>query len=51
MISHAEAAQKYSHMKRELAEKYPHDIDSYIDGKNRFVKEIERKALEWRKRC
>ncbi len=44
LIAHPEAALKYSKLKRELANKYPNDIDSYMDGKNAFIKEIDRKA-------
>ncbi|NET02508.1 MAG: GrpB family protein [Sphaerospermopsis sp. SIO1G1] len=47
MISHPQDAHQYSKLKRELAQKYPHDIDSYIDGKNDFVKEKEIKAKDW----
>ncbi|MBD2185640.1 GrpB family protein [Planktothrix sp. FACHB-1355] len=45
IIAHPEDAQKYSELKRELANKYPRDIESYMDGKDEFIKEIERKAL------
>lgn len=46
-IAHPEIAQKYSELKRELAKKYPEDIQSYMNGKNGFIKEVEKKALEW----
>jgi GrpB-like predicted nucleotidyltransferase (UPF0157 family) len=53
---HPEDAQKYSELKQELAQKYPHDIEGYMDGKDGFIKEIDslqerlrqRKAAEWR---
>ena len=32
-----------------LAEKYPNDIESYMDGKSDFIQEIDRKAAEWRR--
>jgi GrpB-like predicted nucleotidyltransferase (UPF0157 family) len=44
---HPEEAQTYSILKQALAEKYPHDIDGYIDGKAGFIQEIDRKAAEW----
>jgi GrpB-like predicted nucleotidyltransferase (UPF0157 family) len=48
MRSHPEAAQEYSELKQQLAQKYPHDIESYMDGKNGFIQEIDRKAAAWR---
>jgi GrpB-like predicted nucleotidyltransferase (UPF0157 family) len=33
---------KYSNIKFEMAEKYPHNIDAYIDGKSEVVREIYR---------
>ncbi|TAE61088.1 MAG: GrpB family protein [Nostocales cyanobacterium] len=51
MISHPEDAHKYSHLKCELAKKYPHDINSYMDGKDSFIQEIDKKAKEWKKIC
>lgn len=47
MIAHPEAAQKYSDLKRRLAKEYSEDIEGYMDGKDKFVKEMEKKALEW----
>ena len=46
-IAHPEVAQNYSELKRELAKTYPEDIQSYMNGKNGFIKEVEKKALEW----
>jgi GrpB-like predicted nucleotidyltransferase (UPF0157 family) len=48
MIAHPEAAQQYSELKRKLAKQYPQDIEGYMDGKDEFVKRMEKKALEWR---
>ncbi|KKD37558.1 GrpB family protein [Limnoraphis robusta] len=47
LIAHPEDAQKYSLLKQELAAKYPHDIEAYMDGKDSFIKEMEKKAIEW----
>ncbi|MFW9909974.1 MAG: GrpB family protein [Candidatus Thorarchaeota archaeon] len=47
MIAHPEAAQEYINLKRELARRYPLDIDSYIAGKESFVSEMESKAIQW----
>jgi soluble cytochrome b562 len=48
MRVHGEAAQKYSDLKRELVKQHPNDIERYVDGKDEFIKEIDRKAAEWR---
>ncbi|MDJ0600880.1 MAG: GrpB family protein [Crocosphaera sp.] len=45
MIAHPEQAEQYSHLKQELAQKYPEDIEGYMDGKDEFIKRIERKAI------
>lgn len=49
MIAHPEEALVYANLKRDLAEKYSTDIDAYCDGKDEFVKERERRALEWKR--
>ncbi|TKD72667.1 GrpB family protein [Pseudalkalibacillus hwajinpoensis] len=38
---------RYSEKKEELANMYPFEMESYIEGKDFLVKEIETKALEW----
>jgi GrpB-like predicted nucleotidyltransferase (UPF0157 family) len=48
MTAHPDCAQQYSDLKRCLAAQHPHDIDSYMDGKDVFVKAMEQRALEWR---
>ena len=47
MIAHLQEAQAYSELKRELARKYPLDIDSYVEAKDPFIKEHEARALAW----
>lgn len=49
MRSHPEEARKYSCLKEELAKKYPEDIECYIEGKNDYIKHVEKLALEWYK--
>ena len=49
MRFHPESAQEYSSLKRELAAKYPQNIDKYMDGKDGFIKLIDRTA-QWRSR-
>ena len=48
MIANAEDAQKYSELKQELARKYPNNIEAYMDGKDEFIKEMDKKAAEWK---
>jgi len=42
-----EIVKQYSELKSELAIKFPQDIERYGDGKNEFVKTIEKQALIW----
>jgi GrpB-like predicted nucleotidyltransferase (UPF0157 family) len=48
MIAHPLEAQRYSELKRKLAETHPQSIDEYMDGKDGFIKEIDRRAAQWR---
>ncbi|MHA2009456.1 MAG: GrpB family protein [Promethearchaeota archaeon] len=48
MIAHPNDAQAYSHLKTDLARKYPEDIDAYCDGKDEFIKNIDERAKKWR---
>ncbi|HEX8319170.1 GrpB family protein [Longimicrobium sp.] len=48
MIAHPAEAQRYSELKRKLAEDYPWSMDGYVDGKDGFIKEMDRRAAEWR---
>lgn len=34
---HPDTARQYGALKQELAAKYPHDIDSYVEGKTAFI--------------
>lgn len=45
--THAEEMMQYGELKETLAEQFPTDIEAYMDGKDAFVKELERKALLW----
>nr|WP_239253911.1 GrpB family protein [Listeria ilorinensis] len=45
--THPKAATEYGKLKLQLAERFPHDIDSYCDGKEAFVKQLEKEALIW----
>ncbi|QSO55075.1 GrpB family protein [Alicyclobacillus curvatus] len=45
--THRDDATRYASLKRELAEKFPNDIQAYMDGKDALVKDIEKKAVAW----
>jgi len=45
--AHPSEAQAYSRLKRDLARRFPHDINGYLAGKDAFIKEIERRAEAW----
>ena len=45
--THPKECEQYSALKRELAHKFPYDIDGYCDGKEAFVKYIEAKATSF----
>jgi len=47
--AHEDLAAEYSELKRRLARQHPDSIDLYMDGKDAFVKEIERQAVAWRR--
>jgi GrpB-like predicted nucleotidyltransferase (UPF0157 family) len=44
-----DVAHEYSELKRRLADKHPDDMEAYMDGKDAFIKEAQRLALEWRR--
>jgi GrpB-like predicted nucleotidyltransferase (UPF0157 family) len=48
MISHPVDAQRYSELKRRLAAENPQSMDGYMDGKDGFIKEMDRRAAQWR---
>ena len=45
--AHRDEAQAYSRLKQELAQRFPHDIEGYMAGKDAFIKEIERRTEAW----
>jgi GrpB-like predicted nucleotidyltransferase (UPF0157 family) len=48
MIAHPADAQRYGELKRKLAEQHPQSPDGYMDGKDGFIKEMNRQAARWR---
>lgn len=47
--SNKDAADEYAALKTRLAAEFPDDSDGYCNGKNAFVKNMEQKALVWKK--
>jgi len=45
--THPDEANRYGELKESLAKRFPKDIEAYSDGKDAFVKELERNALHW----
>lgn len=45
--AHPLLAEEYGALKKRLAEAHPDDMAAYMDGKDAFVKEHERRALVW----
>ena len=50
LTEHPDEAQAYSDLKVSLIAQYDGNPDDYMDGKDEFIKEIERKAELWRVR-
>jgi GrpB-like predicted nucleotidyltransferase (UPF0157 family) len=48
--AHPVEAEAYSRLKESLARKFPEDIEGYMDGKDGFIKKIEKKAKAWREK-
>ena len=45
LIQNPQTARAYGDLKKDLAEKFPTDMEAYMRGKDAFVKEAEREAL------
>ncbi len=43
--AHDDDAQRYGHLKRELARRFPNDVDAYCEAKTDFVEDIVARAL------
>jgi GrpB-like predicted nucleotidyltransferase (UPF0157 family) len=48
--AHPDEAARYEALKRELVRQHPQDRLAYIAGKDRYVRRLEARALEWAKR-
>ena len=47
--AHPQDAAAYGRLKRQLAQQFPWDIESYCDGKDDLVRKLEQAALQWRR--
>lgn len=47
LIAHPDRARAYSELKRLLVQTCNGDIEAYMDGKDAFIKAVERDALDW----
>jgi GrpB-like predicted nucleotidyltransferase (UPF0157 family) len=47
MIAHPKDAQTYSQLKYNLAQKFPANIEAYMDGKDGFIRDMDMKAAQW----
>ena len=45
MRTHEKERAEYAKIKTALAQRFPYDIDGYCDGKDAFVRELEKRAL------
>ena len=45
MRTHEKEQEAYAKLKKDLAQKFPYDIEGYCDGKENFVREMEKLAL------
>ncbi len=45
MRNHEKERNQYAKIKKELAQKFPYDIDGYCNGKEKFVRRMEERAL------
>jgi GrpB-like predicted nucleotidyltransferase (UPF0157 family) len=45
--AYGDEAARYAALKRKIAERHPQDRLAYIAGKERYVRDLEARALEW----
>ncbi|MBP7690924.1 MAG: GrpB family protein [Anaerolineales bacterium] len=45
--AHPAEAEAYGRLKTSLAARFPWDIDGYVDGKDAYMKDLERRAMVW----
>jgi GrpB-like predicted nucleotidyltransferase (UPF0157 family) len=47
MRAHPDVAQRYSDLKSRLASEHRNSLEQYMDGKDGFIKQMERLAVQW----
>ena len=47
LTRHPETARAYGDLKGDLAERFSADMEAYMNGKDAFVKKVEKEALSW----
>ncbi len=47
LTAYPEWAAKYSELKRHLVEAHPQDSEAYKDGKDAFIRDVDRRAKAW----
>lgn len=47
MIAHPDEAWIYAKLKIDLAKKHRYDVDAYVAGKENYIDQIERIAIQW----
>jgi GrpB-like predicted nucleotidyltransferase (UPF0157 family) len=47
---HEPTRREYEALKRAVYERHPADVEAYNDGKNAWIKRVERAAIEWYRR-
>jgi GrpB-like predicted nucleotidyltransferase (UPF0157 family) len=47
LILHPDEASAYGRLKTDLGEQFTFDVSGYLDGKDAFIKALERRALYW----
>lgn len=47
LSAHPEVADAYGELKEQLARQFPTSIEDYMEGKDAFVKSVEKRAIEW----
>ena len=48
LCAHPVEARAYGQLKEALAQQYPRDRESYTEGKTDFIRELDRKARDWK---
>jgi GrpB-like predicted nucleotidyltransferase (UPF0157 family) len=50
LIAHPDKAKEYCQLKKQLATKFREDIENYSEGKTEFIQEIDKQAIDWKRK-